>query len=132
MTSMLNISKPSNFHEASKSFEWKEAMKEEYQYIIKNNTWDLVNFPRGKQPICCRWLFKLKFKADGSIDKYKARFVANGYSQKKGIDFEETFSPIAKLNAIRLIIALTTKNRWKIHQLDVKSALLNVDLNEEV
>lgn len=132
MTSMLNIAKPSNFHETSKSFEWKEAMKEEYQYIIKNNTWDLVNFRRGKQPIGCMWLFKLKFKADGSIDKYKARFVAKGYSQKEGIDFEEKFSPVAKLNSIRLIIALTTKNHWKIHQLDVKSALLNVDLNEEV
>lgn len=73
---MLNIIEPSNFHEASKSCEWKEEMKEEYESIIKNNTWDLVKHFHGKQPIGCRWLFKLKFKADGSIDKYKSRLVA--------------------------------------------------------
>jgi len=94
MNGMLNIAEPSYFYEASKSFEWKEAMKEEYEYIIKNNTWDLVKLPHGKQPIGCRWLFKLKFKIDGSIDKNKARLVAMGYSQKEGIDFEETFAPV--------------------------------------
>ncbi len=132
MTGMLNIVEPSNFHEASKSCEWKEAMKEEYESIIKNITWDLVKIPRGKQPIGCRWLFKLKFKADGFIDKYKARLAANGYSQKEGIDFEEASSPVEKLNTLRLIIALATKRHWKIHQLDVKSAFSNGDLKEEV
>jgi len=85
-------------------------MKEEYESIIKNNTWDLVKLPHGKQPIGFRWLFKLKFKADGSIDKHKARLVEKGYSSKEGIDFEETFSPVSKLNTIRLIIALATKH----------------------
>ena len=74
----------------------------------------------------------MKFKADGSIDKHKARLVAKGYSQKEGIDFEETFAPVAKLDTIRLIIALATKHHWKIHQLDVKSTFLNGDLKEEV
>eukprot|EP00253_Pinus_taeda_P027830 PITA_27830 len=132
MTGMLNIAEPSNLYESSKSSERKEAMKEEYESIIKNNTWDLVKLPNDKKPIGCRWLFKLKFKADGSIDKHKARLVAKGYSQKEGIDFEETFSPVAKLNTIRLIIALATKHHWKIHQLDVKSAFLNGDLKQEV
>eukprot|EP00253_Pinus_taeda_P022095 PITA_22095 len=68
MNGMLNIAEPSNFYEASKSSEWKEAMKEEYESIIKNNTWDLVKIPHDKQPIGCKWLFKLKFKADVSID----------------------------------------------------------------
>eukprot|EP00253_Pinus_taeda_P015622 PITA_15622 len=84
MTGMLNIAEPSNFYEAIKSFEWKEATKKEYESIIKNKTWDLVKLADDKQPIGCRWLFKLKFKADGSIDKYKARLVAKGYSQKEG------------------------------------------------
>ena len=74
----------------------------------------------------------MKFRADGSIDKHKARLVAKGYSQIEGIDFEETFSPIAKLNTIRMIIALATKHRWKIHQLDAKYAFLNGNLKEEV
>ena len=74
----------------------------------------------------------MKFRADGSIGKHKARLVAKGYSQIEGIDFEETFAPIAKLNTIRMIIALATKHHWKIHQLDVKSSFLNGDLKEEV
>eukprot|EP00253_Pinus_taeda_P031021 PITA_31021 len=98
-------------------------MKEEYESIIKNNTWDLVKLPNDKQPIGCRWLFKLKFKVGGSIDKHKVRLVEKGIPR---------FSPVAKLNTIRLIIALATKNHWKIHQLDVKSTLLNGDLKEEV
>eukprot|EP00253_Pinus_taeda_P003314 PITA_03314 len=89
MTGMLNIAEPSNYYEASKSFEWKEAMKEEYESIIKNNTWDLVKLPHDKQPIGCRWLFKMKFKANGSIDKHKTMLVAIGYSQKEGYtDFD--------------------------------------------
>lgn len=132
MRGMLNIAEPSNFHLASKSFEWKEAMKEVCESIMKNDTWDLVKLRHGKQPIGCRWLFKLNFKANGSIDKYKARLVANRYSQKEGIDFEETFSLVAKLNTIRLIISLGAKHHWKIHQLDVKFAFLNGDLKEEL
>ena len=80
----------------------------------------------------CKWLYKTKFNANGSIDKYKARLVAKGYSQQEGIDYEDNFAPIAKLNTIRVLIALATKNIWKIHQLDVKSAFLNGDLKEEV
>lgn len=109
MTGMINIAEPSNFNEASKSSEWKEAMKDEYESTIKNSTWDLVKLPYDKQPIGCKWLFKMTFKVDGSIDKHKARLVAKGYSQKECIYFEETFSPLAKLNTIRFIIALGTK-----------------------
>ena len=130
MTGMLNIAEPSNFYEASKSPKWKKEMNEEYESIIKNNTWDLVKLPNDKQPIGCRWLFKLKLKVDGSIDKHKARLVAKGYSQIEGIDFEETFAPVAKLNTIRMIISVATKYHWKIQQLDVKSAFLNGDLKE--
>ena len=107
-------------------------MNEEYNSIMRNKSWELVQFPKDKVPIGSKWLFKSKFKDDGSIDKLKARLVANHYSQQEGIDFEETYAPIAKLNTIRLLVALATKQNWRIHKLDVKFAFLNGDLKEEV
>ncbi|KAH9318743.1 hypothetical protein KI387_020512 [Taxus chinensis] len=111
---------------------WKDAMDVEYQSVMKNNTWQLVDLPPGKKPIGCRWIFKTKYKADGTIDKYKARLVAKGYAQKEGIDYEETFSPTTKIKMIRMIFALAAQFGWKVHQMDVKSAFLNGDLQEEV
>lgn len=77
-------------------------------------------------------MYKTKFNADGSIDKYKARLVTKGYSQKEGVNYEDTFAPVAKMNTIRIMIALATKYDWKLHQLDVKSVFLNGDLKEEI
>jgi hypothetical protein len=121
-----------SFDEANEHDEWRNAMEEEYESIMKNNTWELTELPKHKKPIGCKWIYKPKFKSDGSIDKYKARLVAKGYSQTEGIDYVETFAPVAKLNTIRMLIALATKYHWKLHQLDVKSAFLNGELKEEV
>lgn len=105
-------------------------MKEEYDSIIRNDTWELTQFPQNKVPIGCKQLFKLKFKADESVDKYKARFVAKGYSQKERTYYDETFTPLSKINIIKLMISLATKHKWKLHQLDAKYSFLNGELKE--
>lgn len=100
--------------------------------MVKNHTWELSELPLGKKPIGCKWVYKIKYKFDGTLDKYKARLVAKSFSQRQGIDYEETFAPTAKMSTIRLVLAMATQFGWKVHQMDVKSAFLNGDLQEEV
>ena len=122
----MTVFEPLNYEQAKNHKEWMEAMKEEYDSIMKNETWELTELPKNKVPIGSKWLYKTKFNADGSIDKYKARLVAKGYSQKEGIYYEDTFALVAKMNTIRIMIALAINYDWKLHQLDVKLAFLNV------
>eukprot|EP00253_Pinus_taeda_P014432 PITA_14432 len=107
-------------------------MQKEYDALIKNGTWKLVDPPLGTKPIGCKWVFKNNYKVDGSLDKHKVRLVAKGFSQKEGVDYEETFAPIAKWATIRTLFALEEHNGWKVHQMDVKTAFLNGDLKENV
>ena len=107
-------------------------MNEEFESIIRNNTWELLEFPEGKIPISYKSIYKPKFNADGSIENFKDSLVEKGYSQKEGIDYEETFSPVAKLNTIRMLIDVAIKHDWKLHQLYIKSTCLNGYLKEEV
>jgi hypothetical protein len=106
---------PTCFEEAIQKKEWVDAMTEEYQSIIMNDVWEIVSRPKSKDVVSSKWLFKIKHTVDGSIEKYKARFVARGFSQKEGIDYEETFTPMARYTSIRTIIALSTKMKWKLH-----------------
>eukprot|EP00253_Pinus_taeda_P032296 PITA_32296 len=107
-------------------------MQKEYDALIKNGTWKLVHHPLGTKPIGCKWVYKNMYKVDGSLDKHKARLVVNGFAQKKGVDYEETFTPIAKWVTIRTLFALAAQNGWKVHQMDVKTAFSNGDLKENV
>ena len=110
MANVINVIEPLNYEQAKYKEERVTAMNEEYNSIMRKKTWELVELPKDKVPIGSQWLFKSKLKAYGSIDKFKARLVENGYSQQEGIDFEETYAPVAKLNTIRLLVALATKH----------------------
>ena len=107
-------------------------MIEEYQSIMKNKVWEIVPRLKNKDGVSYKWLFKIKHVVDGSIEKYKARFVTRGFSQKEGTNYEETFAPVARYTSIRTIIALAVKIKWKMHQMDVKTAFLNAVIEEEV
>eukprot|EP00253_Pinus_taeda_P022609 PITA_22609 len=107
-------------------------MDEELEQIEKNNTWELVPRPKDKNFIGTKWIFKNKLNEDGEVIRNKARLVCKGYAQQEGIDFEETFAPVARLEAIRMFFALSRFHNFKVFQMDVKSAFLNGDLGEEV
>ena len=129
---MIINDEPWDFNEATKLKVWIEACKDEIFSIEKNNTWDLVELPAGVKPIGLKWVFKIKCNADGTISKYKARLVAKGYVQRHGVDYDEVFAPVARIETIRLIIVLAGTYGWEIHHLDVKTVFLHGELMEEV
>ena len=105
---------------------------EEYQSIMKNDVWDIVPRPKGKYVVSFKWIYKIKYVVDGSIEKHKVRFVARGFSQVEGIDYEETFTHVARYTSIRTIIALASALGSRLHQMDMKTAFLNGEIEEEV
>ena len=128
----LTLLEPRSFHEAKKDSHWMTAMEEELNMIEKNNTWELVDRPNDRKIIGVRWVFRTKLNPDGSINKHKARLVVKGYAQVAGMDYFETYAPVARLDTIRLVFSIAAQKRWKIFQLDVKSAFLNGYLKEEI
>ena len=112
--------------------EWLEAMVEELQSTAAAGTWTLEPLPAGRQAIGCKWVYKIKRTSDGSVDRYKARLVAKGYSQKEGIDYTETFAPVARMSSLRALLAIVAAEDLELHQLDVKTAFLNGDLDEDI
>ncbi|KAM7494627.1 hypothetical protein LguiB_029236 [Lonicera macranthoides] len=123
---------PKSYNEAKGTDEWEEAMREEISALNKNSTWDLVPKPKDAELVTCKWVYKLKMKANGTIDRYKARLVAHGFSQQYGLDCEETFSPVAKMVTVRTIISLAANIGWKLWQLDVKNAFLYGELDRDI
>ena len=107
-------------------------MDKEIAALESNRTWTLTALPFGKKPIGSKWVYKIKRKADGSIERYKARLVAKGYTQLEGVDYSETFSPVVKLTTVRLVLVLAAAKNWLLHQLDVNNAFLHGDLIEDV
>ena len=126
------MEEPRNFEEAINQPVWYKAMEEEFQALEKNDTWTIVPLPKNKKPVGCKWVYKIKYQSDGSIERYKARLVAKGYTQTYGIDYQETFAPVAKMNTIRILFSIAVNNGWNLYQMDVKNAFLQGTLEEEV
>ncbi|GJS57918.1 zinc finger, CCHC-type containing protein [Tanacetum coccineum] len=111
---------------------WKETINNEMDFIMGNNTWVLVDLPPGCKPLGCKWIFKRKLKVDGIIKKFKARLVIQGFKQNSGIDYFDTYAPVARISTIRLLIAMASIHNLIIHQMDVNTTFLNGELEEEV
>ena len=131
MSTMIQAT-PSTFGEAVKEQVWKDSMAEEYESIMKNDVWDVVPRPKDKSVVTLKWIFKIKHGIDGSIEKYKARFVDQGFSPKEGEDYDDICAPVARYTTIHSIIALVASQEWTLHQMDVKAAFLHGMLQEEV
>lgn len=135
VNSVNGVIEPHTVKEALSSSEkenWQEAMQDEFKSLCANNVWELVKPPDDRKVINSKWIFKCKLKENGLVERYKARLVAQGCSQREGLDYEETFSPVVRFESIRTVIALAVSEKMKLHQLDVKTAFLNGELTEEV
>jgi hypothetical protein len=132
LANIFVVSEPKTFSQAVTDQQWCEAMKQEISTLEQNQTWSLVSLPSEKKPVDSRWIYKLKYKSDGSIERYKARLVAQGYTQIEGLDYTETFAPVAKLTIVRCLLAVAAAKNWELHQLDVNNAFLHGELHEKV
>ncbi|KAL5537450.1 hypothetical protein UlMin_045606 [Ulmus minor] len=123
---------PTTIRQAMKDPNWVAAMQNEIEALQRNNTWELVDPPSSVNVIGCKWIFKLKYKADGSLERHKARLVAKSYNQTQGLDLFDTFSPVVKPATVKIILSLALTYGWKVRQLDVQNAFLNGELEEDV
>ena len=125
---LATLYEPHTYSETHTNPLWQQAMNEELNALHKNHTWDMIGLPLGQSLVGRQWVYKIKTKADGFVERYKARLVAKGFTQKYGIDYEETFAPIACLTSVRFLIVMATIRHWPLYQMNVKNAFLNGDL----
>ncbi|GKA67384.1 ribonuclease H-like domain-containing protein [Tanacetum coccineum] len=107
-------------------------MNAEIEALNENHTWEITDLPPNRKAIGNKWIYKIKYKSSGDIDRYKARLVVKGFNKKEGIDFDETFSPVVKMSTVRCVVALSVTNNWPLFQLDVNNAFLYGDLDEDI
>nr|GEV87961.1 ribonuclease H-like domain-containing protein [Tanacetum cinerariifolium] len=132
VTQLNKTHEPKSFLEAFKYPHWTDAMNQEMDALLRNGTWEIIELPKGRKSIGSKWIYKIKYQSSGEIDRFKARLVAQGFGQKEGIDYEETFSPVVKMVTIRCLLNIVVSMSWHVFQLDVNNAFLYVDLEETV
>jgi hypothetical protein len=132
MVRVIQEVEPTCFEQAVGNRKWDNAMDEEMAVLDFNATWELVALPKDKKAIGCKWVYKVKHNVDGSVNRYKARLIAKGYAQTNGIDYDETYSPVAKMTTVKAIIAMAVAKGWSLHQMDVRNVFLHGDLQEEM
>ncbi|KAH9723253.1 retrovirus-related pol polyprotein from transposon RE2 [Citrus sinensis] len=123
---------PTTLTQALKDHKWRQAMSEEYDALVRNDTWALVPQDSSQNLVGCKWVFRTKRKSDGSVDKFKARLVAKGFHQRPGIDYQDTFSPVIKPITVRIVLSIAVSRGWSLRQLDVNNAFLQGHLSENV
>lgn len=126
------VLEPQSFKEFSQDDKWISTIQKEIKALEDNDTWCIVDSPLGVKAIGSKWVCKIKYKSNSEVDRYKARLVARGYNQREGLDYHETFSPVAKIVKVRIVISIATGHGWEMHQMDVSNAFLQGDLNEDV
>ncbi|KAG7536932.1 Integrase catalytic core [Arabidopsis suecica] len=132
LSKISSIKIPQTYEEAMQVKEWRDAIQEEIGAMTRNHTWDEEELPSGKKTVSSRWIFTIKYKSNGDIERYKARLVARGFSQTYGADYKETFAPVAKLHTVRVVLSLATNLSWELWQMDVKNAFLQGELEDDV
>ncbi|GJW59683.1 putative RNA-directed DNA polymerase [Tanacetum coccineum] len=132
VTSLNKAIKPKTYKEAFSDPRWIEAMNNEMEALNRNGTWVITDLPNGRRVVSCKWIYKIKYKSNGEVERYKSRLVARGFSQKEGLDYEETFLLVVKMVTMRCVLSLVVQNSWFVFQLDVNNTFLYGDLDEEV
>ncbi|KAK1663670.1 hypothetical protein QYE76_051829 [Lolium multiflorum] len=129
---LFDVLEPTSYRDAVTHPEWQLAMAEEIAALERTGTWDIVAPPSSVRPITCKWVYKVKTRSDGSLQRYKARLVARGFQQEHGRDYDETFAPVPHMTTVRTLLVVASVRRWSVSQLDVQNAFLNGELHEEV
>ncbi|GKB88015.1 reverse transcriptase, RNA-dependent DNA polymerase, LTR copia-type gag-polypeptide [Tanacetum coccineum] len=123
---------PKTYSEGAKDLKWIDAMNKEHKALEENKTWTLTLLPPDKKAIGCKWVYRIKFHSDGTVERYKARLVAQGFTEQEGIDYTETFALVTKMVSVRTLLVIDVHHNWQIAQLDINNAFLHGYLHEEV